>query len=830
MADDQSSDAQPEVLVEESPAPDTDLPIEVSRSWHDLWQLPTILLSVALITAGIMVAVRNRPQNDFDGALSQIESLIEKNQFQTALTQLREVIEPNLDQASQAHRARYRAVVGDWIYFAQADRRQNALANNQRIDQQYVKALDLGLSMNAPRLERWAETLIHLGDLDRARLQLAQLDALDIAEEGAEATRERRNRVFRLFIERSLYAAGAKEPEMLAMLTEYLQDDRLSMDDRAWAISQKARIRLEMGEAREAVDHLLVDMRRLEQRGESSAGVDFGTLYTQLGRGYFDLGENDRADAHLREAMVRLDPHAPARGEALVYLGRIAIARSDFETAYEHFDLVVREFISTPSYLPGLLGRSEVRSVLGDHEGSQEDYRRLRDQFELEPPRRDINRLRVAESLRDRHDAALASKQLTLALEYALIADEMFDANEAPTSILLRIASTSRELGNRLIPEDPARGLENIEDRRQANLHFKRSGDYSIRYARMMATKTGADDQWAEALWHGADAYDLGGWYDLAIDHFEEYIGSRSTEDPRRAEILFRLGQSYGAQLEFEKSARAYERVLENHPRSQFASSSYVPLARCYRRLGRSSEAEQHLKQVVAGQRFLEPEAVDFRDALVELGYLYHENEQFAFAIETLNEALARYPEDPNRHTTLFKLSDSYRGSAMLIDQRLVSSERIAPSERERLDQVRQAQFQQAIQGYAAVCENISSIESRFQNQIERNLLRQGYLYQADGLFHMGDFEAAIAMYDFASRKYSMHHSSMYALVQIVNCHSELGQNEQARTAHRRALVRLEQLPAETFDAPDSLMGREAWERWLENSPVANGATVSASP
>ncbi|MCZ6835894.1 MAG: tetratricopeptide repeat protein [Planctomycetota bacterium] len=830
MADDQSPVSQPEAEVDHEQAQDAQPVINLPTSWRDLWQLPTILLSMILITSGVIVSIKNRPKNDFDGALAQIEHLIEQNKFEAALTQLREVIEPNLDVASQAHKAKYRALVGDWFYFAQADRRQNSLANNQRIDQQYVKAMDLGLSMDAPRLERWAETLIRLGQLDRAGMQLAQLDAIDIAEGGTVTTRQRRNRIFRLLIEQSLFAPEAESTKMLALLTEYLQDDRLSMDDRAWAISQTAGIRLEMGQTREAVDHLLVDMRRLEQRSESVDQVDFGTLYTMLGRGYFDLGEYDRADVHLRHALSRLETHQPSRGDALVYLGRIAFANSDYETAFEHFDMIVREFISTHSYLPGLMGRAEVRSVLGDHDGAQEDYRRLRDQFKLEPPRRDINNQRVAESLRDRHDAALASMQLMLALEYALIADELFETYEAPSSILLRIASTSRELGNGLLANAKAMAHEDLEDRRQANLHFKRSGDFSIRYARMVALQPGADDRWADALWRGADAFDQGGWYDLAIAHFQEYIGSRSTDDPRRAEVLFRLGQTFEAQLEFENAAKSYEQVLENHPRSQFASACYVPLARSYRRLGRTSESELHLKQVIAGERFLEPDAVDFRDALIELGYLYHESEQYARAIETLNEALARYPDDSNRNSTMFRLADSYRGSAMILDRRLDSDERIAPSERERLDQVRQEQFRQAIQGYAGVCENISRKETRFQNLVEQDLVRQGYLYQADGLFHLGDYEAAIEMYDFASRKYSLHHSSMYALVQIVNCHSVLGQIKQARTAHRRALVRLEQLPPETFEASDSLMGREAWERWLENSPVAPGLTASALP
>lgn len=836
------ADDQPANLPGNEPAgfPPADV---VVRSWSNLWQVPAMLIGAGLITAGIVVAVQNRPKGDFDGALTQVEYLIEQDRLEAALTQLRDVIEPSLDLASPAQRAKFHALVADWVFVAQAAQGRVTPADNQRIDQQYARALGEGLILDPARIERWALTLISMGDLGRARERLAQLDGLDAASTGDSSVRDRRNRVFRRLIERSLTVPDSQTgaDEMIALLRSYLEDDRLSTADRAWAVAQQAAIRLEAGRPREAVDHLLVDMRRLEHRAAGAAdtpaaAVDFGAIYTMLGRGYFDLGENALARVHLLQALDGLDAHAPARGDALGLLGRLDFADTDYDGAFGHFDQVVRDFVGTASYLPGLLGRAEVRSVLGDHDGSREDYRQLRDALVLEALRRDVNAHRIAESLRDRHDAALASRRLDLALDYALIAESLFERLETPANILVRIASTSRALGERLLAErgdpadadeaDPARALER---RRQAAAHFRQAGDYSIRHARVLATRPESDSAWAEALWLGSDAYDLGGWYDLAVTHMTEYINSRSTDDPRRAEALYRLASAYHAQLEFGKASEFYEQVLANHPRSQFASASHVPLARCLRLQGRSAEAEQQLRQVVAGQRFLDPAAVDFRDALVELGGLYHDDGQFAEAIEILQEAVTRYPDDPTRNEILFRLADSYRGHAVQIARRL-DDERLPPSERDRLAQVRDGHLRQAIERYAAVCESQERVDADRRSEPQRDLLRQGYLYQADCLFHLGDFLAAIEMYDFAARKFSMHHSSMYALVQIVNCYSELGQAEDARTAHRRALVRLDQLPPNTFDAPDSLMNREAWERWLRNSPVAPRHTASALP
>ena len=84
--------------------------------------------------------------------------------------------------------------------------------------------------------------------------------------------------------------------------------------------------------------------------------------------------------------------------------------------------------------------------------------------------------------------------------------------------------------------------------------------------------------------------------------------------------------------------------------------------------------------------------------------------------------------------------------------------------------------------------------------------------------------------YDQIAGRFPKHHSSMTALIQIVNCYHRLGDFDRARTAHRRALVRLRELPDEAFNAPDALLDRAAWERWLENmplEPVVSSATSS---
>jgi len=74
----------------------------------------------------------------------------------------------------------------------------------------------------------------------------------------------------------------------------------------------------------------------------------------------------------------------------------------------------------------------------------------------------------------------------------------------------------------------------------------------------------------------------------------------------------------------------------------------------------------------------------------------------------------------------------------------------------------------------------------------------------------------------------------MVALIQIVNACDRLGDAQRAETAHRRAQLRLAQLPDDAFFGTDGILSRDSWEQWLRNHPpskrrVASGADAGTS-
>ncbi|MHC4767303.1 MAG: tetratricopeptide repeat protein [Planctomycetota bacterium] len=834
MVDDRSSEGDDTVIDDAAaPAPvDRDVPEEDWSSWSNLWQVPAIVLSIIVIAAGLYVAMQRTPDNDFDGALDQVDRLIETERFDLAAAQLNEVIEPNLDLASPIQQARFEATVADWIALSQAAAGLQLDKNNRRIAERYMKAADLGGQLEPERLERWAAALLAVGDLEVARQRLAELEAL-AGEPGATLeARRRRNRVLRGLVEVSLGQPDLSLDEMMRLLDGYRADPMLAPADELWAIARQAELRLETGQTREAVAHLLIDMRRFEPQLETTPGLSFGELYVLLARGYSELGNYPYAEYHVEQAMQRIEATDPIRGDALIVLGQIGVTRGQWHEAFEHFDRVLRDFAATRSAIPARLGRAEIYSILGDDERSLADFHKLHAELAAALPRRDVAPQDAARSLADRHDAALTTDRLPAALEYILLAETFFGADKVSQEVVFRIASTSRQLADDLINdarvEQPDAGLEELDPtvRFEAGEHYRRAGDYYVRHARALAGRPGADEVWADSLWLAADCYDLGGWHDLSIAHFAEYVAGRSDLDPRRPEAVFRLAQAYHAELDYESAAQQYEQVLEEHPRSHVASRSHVPLARCLLALGRRPEAERQMIQVVSGRSGMEPEALDYRDALIELGSLYYDNEDFVGAIERLHEAVRRYPGDARINDIRFRLADSYRRRAIGLEPQL-GSPGLPPAERRQLESQRTDHLRTAAELFADICGDPSESISAAQRRLSAQLHRYACLYQADCLFELGVYAEAVDRYDEVATRFPRHHTSMTALIQIVNCFSNLGDTLRARAAHRRALLRLEALPDEAFEAPDALLDRAAWERWLKNMPVGQTSTDS---
>lgn len=796
-------------------------------SWSNLWQVPVIAGSIAAIGLGLWVALNRAPQQDFNGALDQVDSLIARGQFDAAAERLNKVIEPNLEVATPAQRARYHAQVGDWVSMAQGAGELRVSENAQKIATAYEEAESLGARLDPPRVERWADALLDVGNIESARQRLRDLEVAAASASDGDA-RLRRNRVLRRVVEESLRRNGLSHDDLMTLLEEYHRDPMLSPADELWALSLEAETRLDAGKPQEALDRLLLDIRRFEPRLQESPELGLGELYSLLARAYRELGDLRYASFHANEAINLLPVGSPRRGQATVLLGKIAVSNGEWGEALELFDEAVRNYWATDAGLPGLLGRAEVNSVLGHDAASIADYTQLRDELAQGPPRRDLTAEMVAASLADRHDQALTEGRLPEALDYVTLAASSFPADEVPIETTMRIAATNRQLADDLIdaarralgdPEQVPLARVDPTVRAVAAAHFKQAADHFVRHARSLAGNPDDDEAWARSLWMAADSYDLAGWPELAIEHFREYVAGRSEKDPMRIEAKFRLAQAHHAGSAYAQAADWYQQVIDEHRTSHVAARSYVPLARCLLALDRRPEAQRLLQVVLRGETNLRPEAIDFRDALIELGTSLYRSGDYVAAIEQLDEAVARYPDHPDIDQIRFRLADSYRRRVAELEKQGADPV-TTPAQARQLANLRLEHLRAAMDHFGRVGGGAGS------NRVDPRTEQYAGLYRADGAYALGDYGQAIDLYDQVAGRWPRDVVSLEALVQIVNCYANLGDDERKRHAHQRALARLNELPDGAFNDPDVLLDREKFQEWLKNMPV--GATALA--
>ena len=803
--------------------------------WTSAWQIPTILLSLALIAIGLYHAGREKPGHDFDGALTQIEAMISSGEFEVAATRLGERVQPFLNEADPSQVGWFNALVGDVLYLAREHDGTHTGESDQLVIERYRRAQHHGFEPGLARLERWAMSLVRLGELGEARRHLEAIEGFTYDAERGTAASAARRRVLRRLVEETLRRPGLPFNEAIEVLGEYRAEPGLEVRDELWAIARQGALRLDAGIYREAVDHLLIDMRRIEPRA-AETGTNLGELYVLLARGFLRQGEYDLAHSQLDHAMMLLEESDPVRGEAYLIRGQTALAVGDHDRAFDAFSRVVSDYHATRAELPALLGRAETQGILGRHAESRDDFEVIVSRLRSAAPRRDLTTLDVGRALSDRHDAMLAMGRLDLAHAYIAIAERLFTRSTMPTDVLSRLASTNRQIADNLIADAVGNQrnmpIERVRIdpavRRQAAVHYRRAGEFFIAHARSLRPDAIDDTGWSDSLWFAADSYDLAGEYDLAVEHFLEYIAGRSDIDPRRAEAKFRLAQAHRALGNHDAAAARYEEVIAENPRSMLAAQSHVPLSECYLALDRPVEAEQQLRRVIAGDEQLDPDALEYRDALFALGTLHYNQRDFTAAIEVIERALSLYPDDPRATELRYRQAESYRRAARRIATELETTA-VQHSRRVELEALRTSHLQRGLLLFSRVRDAYEQLGEARLDTLQRDYLRMTYLAIGDCAYDLGEYPRAIELYDQAARRYPEHAASLIALIQIVNAYTQLGDHERARTAHHRAQVRLQQIPPEAFRTPEALMDETAWRQWLDALPPGVAVTRGVS-
>ena len=787
------------------------------RGWRDLWQAPALLIGVGLIAAGVIFARGTEREDDYAGVLEDARTLIERNEFDRALGLLNGTVLPRLDapQMTPTLRQDFHLLRGDAVAMGQSDRMINNRANNELIVKEYREAESLLADIGPERQARLAEALISLGELEEAERRMRRLPA---------SMPERKRELTKRLVEAHRDRGEPGREKSLELLSGMASDAGLGTDDRVWALARQAELRIDAGYPEAALEGLLRAVHRLQ----TPNGSGTGTLYLLLARAYHELGRLEEAWEQVGRARKLLPEQDARRGTLLSLSGEIAMERGDLAEARDYFWRAVEDHPESGSFLRSLMGVAEIDSRLGDVADSLEAYDRLVKEFKRErrgPGAGDaaLTAGLVAENLLAQHRLRRTGGDHESAIGYVKLADRLYAYDETPAAVVLALAESHRAQAEELVAEagvDPTRPAEiaaiDPVTRAEIRAHYLDAGEHYLRHARQ--TVLSDDLAFTDSLWMAGDSYDKAGETAKTIEIFSEYAAGLD-DDPRLPAALFRLAGAHQAQGDYRMASELYQELIDDYPNSSEAASSHVRLAQSRvldAEEDNDREARALLERILASGR-LAPDAVEFRDALVQLGRIHLKAGRHGEALARLGEAVERYPDDPQSALLRFQLADAHRLAAEGVGDEL-EHESMPAGRRRDLRAQREAWLREALSLYEEVRSELDAVDERRRTDLQDLLLRNAHLYRADGAYDLGEYETAIRLYDAAAQRYSGDPASLVAMVQIVNCYVRMDRLEEARTANERARRRLRELPPGALDRPDVPMTRRHWERWLDSA------------
>lgn len=789
-----------------------------ARGWSNAWQFPLIVAGAALIVLGVSSLIQRAPGPDFEGVLSDARALIEQQKPAEALAVLNGPIVDEIGKpgaAESAVLARFHVLRAEALFLANRERRpdmaeERARTNNERALQEFKEAEHLDHGVITERHRGFiAETTLDLGELEKALPLILGL---------GDSEADRRRRLLKSVAEAGLEGSPAARQRSQEVLEALRGDAGLSEADRVWTLSREMRLAQGRGEHERVIDTLLPELQRLNRLDTPDAAE----LHLLLGESYMEQGSKESARTHFTQVETLLPPGDARRGIADAGLARLAQARGDFEEARDRFASVVERFPGTQAQLLAYLGLGEVEADLGRPDESLAAYTALVTQLEETGHTGRLQSGETEQSLSQRYRVRVAAGDLESALVYAQLAVRAFPAGEAPAPALLRLAETQRDLAGKMLGGLPEEGEavsrlsgldpELVERARRA---LEASGEAYERHAHASMVRN--PEEASSSLWNAADAFDRAGDQREAIRLFTEFMQNRK-QDPKQLEAKYRLGRCFMALNDYTTAIAMLEGVVQGNAGSDEAFRAYVPLAQSYLLAssdGQAAQAERLLLQVLDGRLF-EPDAPQFKRALVELGQMYLRLGRFAEAIGRLEEAIERFPESAERTRLLFDLADANRLSASAIRQQLGDAMPI--SERSELEAIRDDRLRRATVLFEEVRERLDGSDPTRLTPLQKIMLRNAIVYRGDCAFDLGNYEEAIRQYDSAAQRLVGDPASLVPMVQIVNCYAALGRLPEARTAHERARARLKDMPEEAWQGANVPMSRAHWERWLESS------------
>ncbi len=782
--------------------------------WREIWQVPTLGISVAALIIGLAVTAMHRPTPDYEGLLDGAERRIEARRYVEALDVLNDKLGSLVGRSSftPEYRRRFHTLRARALAFGQAELAVRQEVNDRNIVSEYREAERQGATLTPQDMLFLGQAYLGMGQIEPA---LTRADAMPPTE------RPKRHELYRMAISQSDVETPGGRDQIIEYVKRFVVDPTLGINDRAWAELQRARVLAATGDYTGVADRLL----RSYPQWAQAAPERRAALSIELGAAQLELGDLEAARESLELGEQLADSQSTERGQAIVLLGRLDELAGNPMEARDRYQRVLRELGWAKAAQAARLGLAEVYAADGETDLALDLFQAAISELQTGGPGGGVNADVLENALLMQHRVQAAAGHAQDALRYARLAEQVSNG-ERSAALVLALADAHAAVSDQLIeraggPEggDADRLLLDAATRDEVRTHLRSAGGYYALHADRVTLDEAAFER---STWLSAVCFDRAGDLDLAEQKLTTFVTAIS-ESPMRAEARYRLGRIYQARSRHSAAEEAFRSLIDdaNNPDTgkgvgPFALKAYVPLAETLLAdadPGNDREAMSLLERVLGGG-LVGPTSEEYRTALVQLGTLHYRGGAYMQAIERLREALARYEGERLEQVIRFKLADSFRLEGERIGTALTQA--MPGSERRELQRMREERLRSAIEQFELARDGLERI--RDLSAAEREALRNAYFFLGACAYDLEDYELAVKHYAAAHAKYSNDPAALVPLIQIVSARLQQGELALARAANERAQRLYQSFPDEVWNSSELPLTREDWQRWFQAS------------
>lgn len=412
---------------------------------------------------------------------------------------------------------------------------------------------------------------------------------------------------------------------------------------------------------------------------------------------------------------------------------------------------------------------------------------------------------RMREGILEAYTHYLDTANYPIALKLTKLLDPLF-----PKARVLELTAEVHERWGKMLlaeaaqlPADKARPLLT-----RGRLQYREAG--SLR--RKLADELLTSRRYPDELWTAARDYMRGQGFTAAIGVLRDYLKDQTRK--RHPQALVMLGRAFMALGNVDKALQSLDECTEFHPSDASAYEARLLAARAYQEKGEPQEAEKLLLKNLAGE-FLTPASREWRNSLFDLGDLLFRQERYEEAAHRLEEAVARYPDDPRAAEARYLLAESYRREAKSAQEKLRTQ--LAGSARGGSTRHIGRLMHQALEQYTNLRDQLGRRQETAElDQADRVILRNAYFAIGALQYDLGKFKDAIDTYSTITNRYQNHPEVLDAYVQIANAYRRLGEPGQAQSTLEQAKIVLKRMSDDAEFSATTNQSREQWSELLE--------------